>query len=57
MTKFFRINVTIQWPAEDKLEAENDLMHEVFNPDSLLFRTVAYDISEMEPGTEIVQEE
>lgn len=50
--KTFKISIEVEWSAESKADAERDLLEEVVI-DSILWRTVGYQIVEVNPGEEV----
>jgi hypothetical protein len=53
----YNIEISIEWEAESKKEAEQDLLEEVLNIDSILWRTTGYTITKLKPEEEVWKEE
>lgn len=51
----YKIVIEVEWRAVNRIEAEEDLLDEICNIDSILWRTTGYKIAEVEPGKEEVQ--
>jgi hypothetical protein len=53
----YNIEISIEWEAESKKQAELDLLEEVMQIDSILWRTTGYTITKVKPGEEVWKEE
>lgn len=49
----YKIVIEVEWHSKNQIEAEEDLLDEISNVESILWRTTGYKITAVEPGKEI----
>lgn len=53
----YKIVIEVEWRAVNHNEAQGDLLDEISNMKSILWRTTGYKITEVDPGKEFFKEE